>query len=93
MSFVEKIGLRLLNIVKKNNIMFFSTPQNITDLEFLLTIIDMSIIKIGSDDLTNLELINYYASKKIPMIISAGMAYLSEIEDAVKVIKQCDNET
>jgi sialic acid synthase SpsE len=71
----------------------FTTPQNISDLDFILDIKKLNLIKVGSDDLTNLPLLKYYASKKIPMIISSGMSYESEIRDAVDTIKNegCDD--
>ncbi len=75
----------------KCGILFFSTPQNPSDLDFLLDIVNMPLIKVGSDDLTNIDLIKYYATKKIPLIISAGMAYLGEIEDAVNIIRSTGN--
>ncbi|MBA7589374.1 N,N'-diacetyllegionaminic acid synthase [subsurface metagenome] len=52
---------------------------------------DLPIIKVGSDDLTNLELLKYYASKNKTLIISTGMAFISEIEDAVEIIRQKGN--
>lgn len=76
---------------KKKEIEFFVTPQNPSDLDFVLAIIDMPAIKVGSDDLTNVELLNYYAGKKKPLIISSGMAYISEIEDAVNIINDTGN--
>ena len=72
---------------KKRNIEFFATPQNPSDLDFILSIIDIPVIKVGSDDLTNLELLEYYTKKNKPLIISTGMAYISEIEDAVNTIR------
>ena len=63
----------------RNNIVCFATPQNPSDLDFLLEIADLPVIKVGSDDLTNLQLMEYYASKNKPMIISAGAAFTSEI--------------
>jgi N-acetylneuraminate synthase/N,N'-diacetyllegionaminate synthase len=77
---------------KKKKIEFFVTPQNSSDLDFVLSIIDIPAIKVGSDDLTNLELLEYYAKKNKPIIISAGMAYLSEIEDAVNTIQATGNK-
>ena len=65
----------------------FTTPQNKTDLDFILDITDLSLLKVGSDDLTNLPLLRYYASKNIPMIISTGMSYESEIYDAISTIR------
>ena len=40
-----------------------------------------------SQDLTNLPLLEYYASKDIPMIISTGMSYEKEIANAILTIK------
>jgi N,N'-diacetyllegionaminate synthase len=77
---------------KQSNILCFSTPQNPSDLDFLLSIVDLPVIKVGSDDLTNLELMRYYAGKGLPMIISAGMAYISEVEAAVRSIRASGNE-
>lgn len=77
---------------KKKRIEFFVTPQNSTDLDFVLSIIDIPAIKVGSDDLTNLELLKYFAKKNKPIIISSGMAYLSEIEDAVNTIQNTGNK-
>lgn len=76
---------------RKMNIIFFSTPQNISDLEILLDI-GVPAIKVGSDDLVNLPLLEYYAQKKLPIIISTGMSYMSEIEDAVKGIKKYNDK-
>lgn len=72
-------------------IVFFTTPQNYSDLEAMLGIAELPLIKVGSDDLTNLPLLEKYAQKRLPMIISAGMAYLSEIEDAVETIRMAGN--
>jgi N-acetylneuraminate synthase/N,N'-diacetyllegionaminate synthase len=70
---------------------FFATPQNPSDLDFILSITDMPAIKVGSDDLTNLELLDSYARRGKPLIISAGMAYLSEIDEAVNTIRAAGN--
>jgi N,N'-diacetyllegionaminate synthase len=63
-------------------ILFLSTPQNYSDLELLLNL-DISAIKIGSDDLTNIPLIKKFSSSKLPIILSSGMATLTEISDAL----------
>jgi len=90
-EFSEGEWKEIFNYCKNMNIICFSTPQNPSDLDFLLKIVDLPIIKIGSDDLTNLELLKCYASKNKPMIISSGMAFISEIEDAVETIREKDN--
>ncbi len=76
---------------KENNIEFCSTAQNLSDLEFLCSITDLPFIKVGSDDLTNVAMLSKYAKYQKPMIISAGMAYASEIEDAVSAIRKTGN--
>lgn len=92
-EFTKDEWIEIVNYCSEKNIIFFSTPQNPSDLDFLMEIVDLPVIKVGADDLTNLELLTYYASKGKPMIISAGMAYISEIEDAVEVIrKESNNE-
>lgn len=90
-EFSEKEWEEVINYCKNNKIIFSTTAQNPSDLDFILSLTDLPFIKIGSDDLTNLDLIKYYAKKKKPMIISAGMAYVFEIKDAVSAIKKTGN--
>ncbi|NPE27403.1 N-acetylneuraminate synthase [Methanococcoides sp. SA1] len=81
----------IVNYCSSKSVDFFVTPQNPSDLDYLLSIVDVPAIKVGSDDLTNLDLLDYYARKNKPLIISAGMAYISEIEDAVNTIQDTGN--
>jgi len=82
----------ILAYCKDRDITFFSTPQNPSDLDFLLSLAKLPAIKVGSGDLTNLPLLRYYASKGLPMIVSTGMATIGEIEDAVNTIKSTGND-
>ncbi len=66
----------------KEKIMFLSTPQNETDLIFLKKL-GIPAIKIGSDDFTNLPLLKKYASHKLPLILSCGMADQTEVKDSL----------
>lgn len=90
-EFSEHEWKEVIDYCKLKDIIFSSTAQNKSDLDFLLSITDLPFIKVGSDDLTNLELMEYYANKQKTMIISAGMAYAYEIEDAVRVIRETGN--
>jgi len=90
-EFSREQWLQIIDCCKTNNILFLTTPQNQKDLDMMLSIIDLKMLKVGADDLTNLDLLKYYASKMIPMIISAGMAYISEIEDAILAIRGAGN--
>jgi len=82
----------LFNYCDELGIIGFTTPQDKSDLDFILSFYTPKFIKVGSDDLTNLPLLNYYASKGIPMIISAGMSYENEISDAINIIKTWNND-
>ncbi len=73
-------------------ILFLSTPQNVSDLELLLKI-GVPALKVGSDDFTNLPLLSRYASEKIPLIMSCGMADLGEVYDAIEATgAMCGND-
>ena len=67
------------------NILFLSTPQNRSDLDLLIKL-DLTAIKVGSDDFTNLPLLADYSKTKLPMIVSCGMSDLSEVHDALDTI-------
>lgn len=90
-QFSEKEWIEVVAFCKKNDIEFCSTAQNHSDLKFLLSICDLPFIKVGSDDLTNVPMLKEYAKYGKKMIISAGMAYASEIEDAVEAIRSEGN--
>ncbi len=65
------------------DIPFFSTPQNLTDLEILLDL-GVDVIKIGSDDFTNIPLVKQYAETGLPLILSIGMANLEEVHSTLE---------
>jgi len=90
-EFNDNDWVEIIEYCKQKDIVFCSTAQNPSDLDYLFSMTDLPFIKVGSDDLTNLELMEYYASKQKPMIISAGMAYASEIEDAIRTIQEVGN--
>lgn len=90
-QFSEAQWKEIVDFCKKNEIEFSSTAQNHSDLKFLLSICDLPFIKVGSDDLTNVHMLKEYAKYGKKMIISAGMAFASEIEDAVEAIRSTGN--
>ena len=67
------------------NILFLSTPQNRSDLDLLLEL-ELQAIKVGSDDFTNLPLLEDYSTTKLPMIVSCGMSDLAEVYQALDAI-------
>ncbi len=86
-EFNEDEWKEIADYCKIKRIIFFSTPQNISDLELLIKL-GTPAIKVGSDDFVNLPLLEEYSKKNLPMIISTGMAYESEIDDAIKTIEK-----
>jgi N,N'-diacetyllegionaminate synthase len=66
-------------------ITFFSTPQNRSDLDLLLKI-GVPVIKVGSDDFTNIPLLTSYSGTNLPMILSCGMSDLAEVHQALSAV-------
>lgn len=75
---------------KKVGIDFLSTPYNVEDVD-LLDEIGVTGFKIASGQLTELPFLRYVASKKKTMIISTGMATMSDVFDAVECIRAAGN--
>jgi sialic acid synthase SpsE len=76
----------LLDASKKLNIEFMSTPFDVRSVDFLVHEIGVQRLKIGSGELTNALLLMKMAHTCIPVILSTGMASISEIEAALGVL-------
>lgn len=83
----DKQHYLLSNYCKKLNIDLISTPLSFDHIDILKKI-KVKKIKISSQDIIHLKLIEKAAKTGIPIIISTGMATLNEIDDAVKLIKK-----
>lgn len=70
---------------------FLSTPFDNTAVDFL-TDLGCEAIKIASFELPDVMLIEYAASKGLPMIISCGMGSVEDIEDALAACKRAGND-
>ncbi len=69
-------------------LVFISTPLDSSSVDFLEPLV--SVYKVASGDITNLFLLRKIASKKKPVILSAGMADEGEIERALKELEGLD---
>jgi len=67
-------------------ILFLSTPFDEESATFLVEM-GVSAIKLSSGDVTNLPLLRHVAGLGKPVILSTGMAYLSEVDEAVRTLQ------
>jgi N,N'-diacetyllegionaminate synthase len=73
----------------EEEILFLSTPQNVSDLELLLEL-EVPAVKVGSDDFTNLPLLKKYAETRLPIILSCGMSDLGEVYQSLESVGALD---
>lgn len=78
---------KLKMIADQEGIMFFSTAFDKTSVD-LLEELDVPVHKIASFELVDLPLIEYAAQTGKPLILSTGMATVTEIKEAVKVARK-----
>ncbi len=77
----------MASYAKEKGIMFLCTPWDKASVDALEKI-GVPAFKIGSPDMTNLDLIEYVASKKKPLIISTGMSTIEEVRTTVRFLKK-----
>jgi N-acetylneuraminate synthase len=80
-EYAEELGL-----------VFFSTMEDKESIDFLIKELKIPLIKVGSGDLTNYPLLKHTARFGIPMVLSTGMATLSEIDEAVITVLNGGNK-
>lgn len=80
----------LFQFAKENGISMFSTPFDLTAVDFLRDF-DMPAIKIASFEINDIPLIKKSAQEMKPMILSTGLASLQDIELAVNTCKAVGN--
>lgn len=95
---IEKLELSLQHYIElieycqELDIVFLATPYDFGSVK-LLDRLGASAYKISSSDLTNLPLLKHIASKTMPILLSTGMGYLSEIEEALISIGSVMNKS
>lgn len=80
----------LMEYANALGLVFFSTPFDTTAVDFLEEL-NIPIYKVASFEIMDIPLIEYIASKGKPMLISTGIASLSDIEEAVNVCRKVGN--
>ncbi len=92
LEMVKKLELSYEDFVElkkycdKVGIEFMSTPFDLDSIDFLNEL-GLEVWKIPSGEITNLPYLEKIAKLKKSIIISTGMSYLCEVEEAIKVLK------
>lgn len=91
--FDEKEYWALADYTHAKGMDFTSTPFDYNSANYLENMLDF--YKISSSDLSNLPFIKYIGSKGKQVMLSVGAAYLSEVDEAVRALKEagCKNIT
>lgn len=71
---------------KRCNIDFMTTCFDSDSLEVIVKTTSPKVLKVGSGDLTNLPFLIEHARTGVNVVISTGMATLSEVEDALAAL-------
>ncbi len=82
--------IELKSYADSNGALFLSTPHDEESADFLEKL-DIPCFKIASGDVSNVGFLRRVALKGKPIILSTGMAYLGEVEAAVRTIEQAGN--
>lgn len=82
----RKSYMRLKERCDKRGIKFLASPFDLDSLQFLVNDIKTDTIKIASGEITNFPLLLAIARSKKYIILSSGMATLSEIKSALCVL-------
>lgn len=85
-SFDEAEYRELCEYTHSKGIDFTSTPFDYAAADYLEDMVDF--YKISSSDLSNLPFIQHIGAKGKPVVLAVGAAYLSEVDEAVRTLKE-----
>lgn len=85
-SFGEKEYRELCDYAHSKGMDFTSTPFDYNSADYLEDMVDF--YKISSSDLSNLPFIRHIAKKGKAVYMSVGAAYISEIDEALRILEE-----
>lgn len=85
-SFREAEYQELCNYTHAKGMDYTSTPFDYASVDYLENMVDF--YKISSSDLSNLPFIKHIGAKGKPVVLSVGAAYLSEVDEGVRALKE-----
>lgn len=85
-SFNKEEYQELCDYTHSKGMDFTSTPFDYASADYLEDMVDF--YKISSSDLSNLPFIRHIARKGKPIYISVGAAYISEVDEALRIIEE-----
>jgi len=82
--------IEIFQLCKDLGILFLSTPYSIDDIDFLDNL-GVSAYKVASGQIIEHHFLDYIAQKKKPIFLSTGMSNISEIDQALRCIRNTGN--
>lgn len=89
-EFPREWHAEVMQYCSKIGIDFSSSPYDFEAVDLCVEL-KVPFIKIGSGEITWLEMLEYVAKKNLPMILATGDATLSEIDEAIRTIEATGN--
>lgn len=81
----------MFDYAKSRGLQVFSTVHSVKDAQWIMQF-DPPVIKVASIDVSYLDFLKGLAEFQKPIILSTGMHYLGEIEEAVRAIQAQGND-
>jgi N,N'-diacetyllegionaminate synthase len=88
----DELHRRLFERCTARGIEFMSTPFDEQAADFLVSL-GMQRLKVPSGEVVNHPFLRHLAAKRLPMIVSTGMATMDEVTEAVDLIGRCWGES
>lgn len=80
----------MFDYARKKGLFVFSTVHSVKDAEFIMQF-DPPVFKVASMDINYIDFLKRLAKFNKPVLLSTGMSYAEEIEEAVRTVKDAGN--